>query len=107
MNLSVKQGASVRGLRPEIIMAVIVAAGVYAEYEKPCVLTEGTGGKHRKHSLHNKGLAIDLRVRDPEGKWELSQEQVEEIVMKLSYRLGAEFQVVNEYDHIHIEFDPE
>jgi len=105
--ISIKYGASVRGLRVEALLALTVAGLIYAEYGKPCVLTEGTGGKHGKHSHHHKGLAIDLRIRDPGGLWELTQLEIQEIVDKLRIRLGSEYQVVSEPDHIHIEFDPE
>lgn len=106
MTAQIKHGASVRGLRPEALLAFFVATAVYAEYGRPCVLTEGSGGKHGRASLHYIGVAIDIRIRDPEGAWSLADWQLQEIVDKLRSRLGPEYDVVLENDHIHVEFQP-
>ncbi len=94
-------GAKVNGLQPEMVLAYVIACFVYAEYDADCTLTEGTGGKHGIGSLHYVGLAIDLRI------WSFtSQEMLDEVVDKLKERLGDQYDVVLEGNHIHIEFQP-
>ena len=95
------KGAKVNGLRPEMVLAYIIACFVYAEYDADCTLTEGTGGKHGIGSLHYVGLAMDLRI------WSFKTPEIlAEVVDKLKSRLGDQYDVVLEGSHIHIEFQP-
>jgi hypothetical protein len=48
-------------------------------------------------SLHYRGFAVDLR---------LPTDNKEEIRAELAASLGAEYDVILEIDHIHIEYDP-
>lgn len=66
-----------------------------------CVITSGNDSKHKANSLHYKNLAIDLRV------WGLSDSERELVTKSLSECLGKDFDVIDEKDHIHIEYDPE
>lgn len=98
--IEIKEGVKVNGLRTEILLAIVLADRVYSDYGISCVLTEVTGGKHGRASLHYVGLAVDLRTRDmPSGI-------AEEIVQELKKALGSQYDVVLEKDHIHIEFQP-
>jgi len=63
-------------------------------------VTYTTNGKHMPNSLHYGGDAIDLRTRD------LSAHQIKEAVKQLREALGKKYQVIDEGDHIHIEYDP-
>jgi len=53
-----------------------------------------------KKSLHYADRAIDLR------SGYLSNEARESVVLALKRELGKDFDVVDEGDHIHIEYDP-
>ena len=64
------------------------------------IITSAREGTHSPNSLHYKGRALDLRNRD------LSAEQNQRVVNLLRSRLGADWDVVVEKDHIHIELDP-
>lgn len=97
---AIKEGAKVGGLRPEILLAYIIAETVYRQEGFECILTEGTGSKHGRGSLHYVGLAIDLRTRMISGAKQLPLAQT------LADKLGDEYDVVLETDHIHIEFQP-
>lgn len=57
-------------------------------------------GVHGKNSLHYKGLAIDIRTKD------VALSRIAGFITALKARLGADYDVVNEGDHIHIEYDP-
>lgn len=98
--LFIKSNAEVNGLKTEMLLALIIADQVYTKYDRECVLTEGTGGKHGFGSLHYVGYAIDLRTRD------MSEETAKMVTAQIKKALGAQYDVVLESNHIHIEFQP-
>ena len=104
MSLGLKpepRGARIRGLRPEVVLAAMIADGVWRELGIAlCVITSGIDGQHSTQSLHHSGSAIDLRTRD------MTVEQQQKAKALLNARLGVDFDVVVEPDHIHIEYQP-
>lgn len=66
------------------------------------VVTSAHDGKHMRKSLHYRGLALDLRTR-----YFKTQAEKSEFAGELRDRLGEEYDVVLERDHVHVEFDPE
>jgi hypothetical protein len=103
--MKIKPGASMRGLRPEILLAVVAAETIWQRHHAEAVITCGTDGKHRRSSAHYTGRAVDLRSRNiAEGHRERAVEQLEEA-------LGEEYDVVFEgqgtpHEHVHVEYDP-
>lgn len=98
--ISHKPGVRIAFLRTALFHAVHVADQVYAAHGEPeTVVTSGTEGTHSPGSLHYVGLAVDLRLTSGRGKAEAIRRQLAE-------RLGADFDVVLENDHIHIECQP-
>jgi hypothetical protein len=103
MSLAIKSGtgaARVLGLRPEIVIAVMVANDVFQEAGFDCVITAGIDGSHSRGSIHYKGLAVDLRAR------QVPPVDQSKILAKLQERLGGDYDVILEADHYHVEFDP-
>lgn len=99
--LKIKEGVELQGLQPQMFIAVTVADEVYEEFGLECVITSALDSEHRSHSLHYKGFALDIRTKNiPDDKTKA------DIVDRIQSRLGSEFQVILEYNHIHIEFDP-
>lgn len=98
--IKIKEGAKLNGLQPQMVIALVVASAVYSSYNVDCVLTEGTGGKHGRGSLHYIGNAIDLRTRD------LGVSVRSRVADEIREALGEQYDVVLESDHIHIEFQP-
>lgn len=103
----IKPGASIRGLQPPMYLAWQVFCEVLAEISPGVnpVLTEGTGGKHKIHSLHYVGLAIDLRSNTIPGP------DVKGVVEMLRRALSIEYNVILEdndtpNEHIHVEYQP-
>lgn len=94
-----KKGVRVRGITPEILLAVLIADCVYAEHHEHLTITSITDGDHMTNSLHHIGEAIDLRL--PE-----DQDNLDSIVGALKKDLGAAYDVVLERTHIHVEHDP-
>ncbi len=95
-----KKSVSLKGLQPQILVAVMVANEVYKKYGKDLVITSVNDSKHGEGSLHYKGFAIDTRIfYFPKGVAKKVRDEI-------ASRLGDEFDVVLEKDHIHIEYDP-
>lgn len=98
MIVSIKPGVRVRGLSNEILLAIVIAQSVYSETEASMTITSLSDGKHSVNSLHHTGDAVDLRMPMPVTR--------EQIVSQLKKALGADYDVILEVDHIHIEYDP-
>lgn len=97
--ISFKKGVCLEGLQPEMLKALDAVADVFLHEGHNCVVTSARDGIHGRFSHHYKGLAIDLRV------WDI--EDIDMTVDHLRMELGTDYQVFNEVDHIHIEYDPE
>lgn len=66
---------------------------------REAIITSARDGRHMSKSLHFLGKAIDLRTRDMSGK-------EKKVVEALKKKLGNNFDIVLESDHIHLEYDP-
>ncbi len=97
--MTFKQGVSIAGLRPEALAGMFIADSVFNNIQVSLVITSACDGSHSPGSLHYVGLAFDIRSRNLENL-------LDSTVRTLREALGAEFDVVVEEDHIHIEFQP-
>jgi len=97
--LLLKPGVRVAGLRPEILLAVVIAERVCAEMGVDCVVTACVDGVHQAGSLHYCGLAVDLRSRD------FRPGDLDKAIARIRQCLGADYDVVLENEHVHVEFD--
>lgn len=108
MSLRLKPGVRLANLQPQILLALQVAEGVYAEEGVDCWVTSVNDGSHGYGSLHFSGNAVDLRVHNlPDD--ETARRVATEIKERLAQ--GVEFDVVAEglgtvNAHIHIEYQP-
>lgn len=101
MSLCLKHSARVTGLRSEALFAMIVAEGVFRDKGLgPCVVTSCTDGLHGRGSKHYVGSAFDIRTRD------LRADVIQMLATEIKERLGTEYDVVVEPDHLHLEHDP-
>ena len=83
-----------------MILALVIAQGIYGLKNRTCTVTSVIDGAHSRGSFHYLGLALDLRTND------LPPGEADEIVNMLRAALGQDYDVVLEKDHIHIEFQP-
>lgn len=97
---SIKPGARIRGIAPETVLGLLIVYSVFNDHNLDFVLTEGTGGKHARGSLHYVGLAADGRRSN------VPPHLVNTIKDEVSTALGEEFDFVLEPDHFHLEFQP-
>jgi len=97
--VTVKAGV-VLSTRPEIVAARRIVAEVWARFGYQAVVTSGLDGVHSEGSLHPNGLAEDYRTRD------VPLSVLPVMVAEVRARLGSDYDVVLESDHLHVEFDP-
>jgi len=88
------------GIRPELLFALQVAAEVYKVYGQELVITSITDGKHSLTSLHYAGCAVDLRTHY------FTDSIRKKVRDEIKERLGIDFDVVLESNHLHIEYQP-
>ena len=100
MALSVKEGVDLRLLVPQMAVAIVVVDQVCSELGVGCVITSGRDSKHSDESFHYLGAGLDFRTR------ELDQQTAKVLEHRVSQRLGSQWDVVFEGDHLHVEFDP-
>lgn len=98
--MEIKAGVRLQGLRPELLMGIMVAQSVYQELGVPFVITSVVDSRHSVTSLHYAGCAVDLRTRD------MTAEQAGKAVQLISARLTADFDCLLESNHIHLEYQP-
>lgn len=88
---------------PESVAMIVLytaTVDVFQSFGHDCTITSGVDGKHGENSLHYAGRALDFRTRTvPIGTRP-------KLAKELRARLGANFDVVEESDHLHVEWDP-
>lgn len=106
--LKFKKGVKVVGIRPEMMIFLIVALGVADDAGLAELwVTSVVEGKHRRGSLHFIGQGIDLRNRESTGelkRW--PKKFTERFARTLRNRLTSEYDVVVSETNIHGEFQP-
>jgi len=108
--ISLKEGVSILGLKPEIIFAQQLIHHLYNRIDRECVITSGTESKHSSKSKHYLGLALDFRIRNLHSgeDFEITEQDfsiASDIVATAKSKLGPSFTVILESTHIHIEFN--
>jgi len=103
--LSIKDGVKLHNLvnDAQTISSVWgVALPIIVECHAPyrCVVTSAFDGQHKPGSLHYVGRALDFRI------WDVPSEERADLAAHIRDRLGPDFDVVLEANHIHIEYDP-
>lgn len=81
-----------------ILSAMMVVEGVYRELNVEFVVTSFNDSTHMKNSLHYADRAFDIRTKT------LPPNSAQAVKDKIQNRLTADFDVVLESDHIHVEF---
>jgi len=92
-----KAGVDISRLNRNIRRALSVVDAVFLDHNQEPILTSTYEGNHSAGSLHYANDAFDLRLPDDNRL---------DIVTRIRERLGKDFDVIIEYDHIHIEYDP-
>ena len=96
--MKLKQGVTITGIRPELILGLMVADTVLRENGIELVVTSITDSVHSFTSLHYAGAAADIRI------WDMDDPQ--KIISELKSAITSDFDVILEKDHIHLEWQP-
>jgi len=95
-----KESVKINGIRPEIIIAIIIANSVFDSFEVESVITSITDGKHSAvNSLHYSGAAVDFRIKNIPDAYDVGS-----VALLIRERLTKDYQVILESTHIHIEY---
>lgn len=101
IKLKLKEGVRLTDFCPQMVLATMVAMAVYEECgATEFVITSANDGKHMVGSFHYGGKAADWRI------WVLAHSMRQKARDKIAHRLGKDFDVILESDHIHCEYDP-
>jgi len=93
----IKAGVDISRLNRNARRSLPIVAAVFKAFGEELVLTSTYEGTHGDGSLHYSDDAYDVRKPSvPSGTLE----------MQLKPALGTDFDMVLEWDHIHIEYDP-
>lgn len=100
-----KQGVTLFGVRPEMLIALSVADNVYGDIVGHGVtVTSVTDGAHGS-IVHSIGCGVDIRTRSDSGSKQWNNSLKQKLAQEIRDRLTDEFDVIVESDHIHIELD--
>ena len=92
-----KLGVDISRLKSPIRRSLTLIEIIFASNSsEEAVITSTYEGDHSPGSYHYVDLAIDIR----------NPKEVKKVVLALKSRLGSDYDVVDEHDHIHIEYDP-
>lgn len=84
----------------EIQNAIVVADRASRKVSgKEMIITSLLDSVHSKNSRHYSGNAFDMRI------WIYTERQIMLLMLELKSALGNGYDVINEGDHIHIEWD--
>lgn len=99
--LQLKSGVRLHKLQPQMLVALTVMVECYEEMGFPCIVTSANDGQHKEGSKHYIGCALDFRIKH------LFRPAVQAamIVERAKARLGLDFDILFEGDHIHVEWD--
>lgn len=98
--MRLKPGVRLLGLQPQMLVALMVAEGIYTKHSTELVVTSGVEASHSRASKHYAGCAVDIRSRTLVGA------SAAEVASEISEALGDDYDVVVEKDHLHIEWEP-
>ena len=98
--VGLKDGVSLVGLQPPVVVALMAAREIYADEGAALIITSAVDSLHSATSLHYSGAAVDLRTRH------LAPGAAVRIGERLGAALGRDFDVVLESDHLHLEHQP-
>ena len=92
-----KAGVDISRLNREIRRALRAVSDIFMEFDQEVVVTSTYEGDHGAGSLHYANDAFDVRYPGLE---------IIGVQTRLRNKLGNDFDILGEKDHIHIEYDP-
>lgn len=100
----IKPGVRTLGFEIQVVLVLLAAMPIWAGLGAlELVLTGGVEGEHMRGSVHYRGGAWDLRVRDEQQGWRIDPDMA---ASRLAAALGDDFDVVAHETHVHVEWQP-
>lgn len=102
--INLKEGASLQGIPEFIIKTIQLLTRIALGLGFDLIVTSGTdslnkhGGGDRTKTLHDDGLAFDLRIKN------MNNNQLT-IFVSIAKAVLIGYDVVLEHNHIHVEYD--
>jgi hypothetical protein len=97
-----KMNVLLDGVSDEMMHAAAIIDNAMQRYlGAEAVITSGKDGVHSRTSLHYSGNALDFRTRDMKPTMRKLMRDI------IAEKLGKDYDVVLESDHLHVEYQPE
>jgi len=93
-----KLGVDISRLNREIRRALKVIDQLYNIHKEEAVITSTYEGNHSPNSLHYSNDAIDIRI--------LQRGSDKQLLKDLKDACEDNYDIIMEYDHFHIEYNP-
>lgn len=97
--MRIKDGVIMAGLQLPMWRVIVEASAVWDKYGHELVITSGLDGTHTPRSMHPFGYALDLRTNYFD-----SDETRRLVASDLQKKLGENYRVQFEGDHIHVHY---
>ena len=94
-----KDDVEIAVMTRENLTGILIAAEVFWKRGYSFTITSLTDGIHKDNSKHYSGNAFDLRI------WSVPEADLRGLVLELRAKLRADYDVILEGDHIHVEYD--
>jgi len=105
VRINIKNGASLCGLKLQMRRVIVVTGEEFETSGIPFVITSGTDGEHGLASMHYYGYALDFRtINQVTGAPYLPSAQMAHVVSAIAEKLGEQYYVCLESNHLHIHF---
>jgi hypothetical protein len=88
------------GVRPKNLVIAAAAINAASGLGFDVWITSGVDGAHKHNSKHYTYDALDIR------RFNIPAKLLDTYLTQLRGRLGKDYDVVLESDHIHVEYDP-
>ena len=91
------------GCRPELLFGLTIIDTLHTElfgFNMVITSVAETSSRHSPTSLHYTGCAADIRCRT------MAPHLIQKFMEMAVSRLGSEFDIIHEDNHIHLEFQP-
>ena len=98
----IKAGVDISRLKKPIRKALTKIACILVSNGVEFVITSTYEGNHTAGSLHYANMAFDFRKRSL--LWKKNIDKT--IVQEIRIALGSDYDIIDERDHIHVEYDP-
>ena len=98
--MKLKNNVRLTDLKPQLIIAIIIVDQIYSSHGKELVITSLDDSVHGTGSLHDSGNAFDARTNY------FTDQERKVVHAEIKAALDVNFDIVDEVNHLHIEYDP-